>query len=289
MENQKESTPPASPASTLAHWAGQGVQSFVATQKILLDLTAQQNSLALGFVRERISFSPLRPLTGMVDLAGQGLANFVAAQKILLDLAAEENGLMLQGVRDGLGLTGVPALMTDAIREGVNEFVGMQKKFLDALDYQAKAAVSVVTEGKAYEGKPMADVAKESLESFIHTQQKFLDLVTEAASPEGPHKHLKSAPHKKVSVTMQESVDKFVEAQKGLLDVAAAQIEGAMKVATGMMPPSPEPSTTIGDLARKGFENFIHAQKSLLEVAFKPFQPPPAHTQAVAHAGRRKK
>ena len=73
MENSTKSTATPSLAATLAHWARQGMESFVATQKILLDLTAQQNSLALGFVRERVNFSPLRPLTAMVDLAGQGM------------------------------------------------------------------------------------------------------------------------------------------------------------------------------------------------------------------------
>jgi len=289
MENNKKSTGTASfsPASTLATWGRQGLESFVATQKILLDLAAQQNSLALGFVRERINFSPLRPLTGIVDLAGQGLANFVAAQKILLDLAAEENGLMLQGVRDGLGLTGTPALMTDAIREGVDEFVGMQKKFLDMVDAQAHAAVEVITEGKHFEAKSVAEVTREGLENFVHTQQKFLDLVTDAAN--GTHKVLKPAPHKKVTATVQDSVDKFVEAQKKLLDVAAKQIDGAMKTAEEMVLPSPEPSTSIGEVARRGVENFI-AQKSLLDVAMKPFMPPPVtHTPAHAHAGGRKK
>src|SRR5579862_1742868 len=118
MENTQKSKPAPTLATTLAQWTRQGMESFVATQKILLDLAAQQNSLALGFVRERVNFSPLRPITAMVDLAGQGIANFVAAQKILLNLAVEQNGLLLQGVRDGLGLAGTPALMTDAIREG---------------------------------------------------------------------------------------------------------------------------------------------------------------------------
>jgi len=290
MENSKKSNGAFSPASTLANWARQGLESFVATQKILLDLAAQQNSLALGFVRERINFSPLRPLTGVVDLAGQGLANFVAAQKILLDLAAEENGLVLQGVRDGLGLTGTPARMTDAIREGVDEFVGMQKKFLDMVDAQAKAAVVVITEGKPYEGKSIAEVTREGLENFVRTQEKFLELVTEAADMGKGEKKIKAAPHRKVTATLQDGVDKFVEAQKKLLDVAAKQIDGAMKTAEEMVKPSPEPSTTVGEFARRGVENFINAQKSLLDVAMKPFLPPPAHahTPAHAHAGRKK-
>src|ERR1022692_1693408 len=137
MENDTKSSPAAyasEAASTLADWARQGMESFVATQKILLDLAAQQNSLTLGFVRERVNFSPLRPLTGMVEIAGQSLANFVAAQKILLDLAADENALMQTGVKEGLGLSGRPAAMTDAIRDGVHAFVAMQKKYLDMVN-----------------------------------------------------------------------------------------------------------------------------------------------------------
>jgi hypothetical protein len=84
-----------------------------------------------------------------------------------------------------------------------------------------------------------------------------------------------------------------VEAQKKLLDVAAKQIEGAMKTAEEMMRPSPEPSTSVGEVARRGVENFITAQKSLLDVALKPFLPPPPHTHttvhAHAHAGGRRK
>jgi len=289
MENTKKATPAAAsfaPASTLAYWTRQGVQGFVATQKILLDLAAQQNSLALGFVRERVNFSPLRPLTGIVDLAGQGLANFVAAQKILLNLAVEQNGLLLQGVRDGLGLAGTPALMTDAIREGVAEFVGMQTRFLEMVDAQAQAAVGMITEGKPYEGKSFVEVTRQSLEGFIHTQKKFLELVTDAAT--GKHSVLKTAPRRKVTATMREGVDKFVEAQKKLLDLAAGQIEGAMKTAEGMLRPSAEPSTTLGEFARRSVANFINAQKSLLDVALKPFLPPPPHTPAHAHAGRRR-
>src|SRR5579871_2750531 len=188
---------PGAVASTLASWARQGMESFVATQKILLDLTAQQNSLALGFVRERINFSPLRPLTGLVELTGQSIANFVAAQKILLDLAASENALVQTGVKEGLGLSGVPAALTDAMRDGVNAFVAMQKKFLDMVDVQSRAAVDAIKEGKPFEGKDLADVAREGVENFVHTQKKFLDLVTEVTRTETDGKARKGAKDRK--------------------------------------------------------------------------------------------
>jgi len=296
MENGTKTTAAASAslASTLAGWARQGMESFVATQKILLDLTAQQNSLALGFVRERINFSPLRPLTGMVELAGQSLANFVAAQKILLDLAAGENALLQAGIKEGLGLSGVPAALTDAWRDGVNAFVGMQKKFLDMVNNQSQAAITAFKEGKPFEGKNLGEVARESVENFVHTQKKFLDLVTDVTHAETNGKARKGAkPAAQVKLTelAKDGMDKFVDSQKKLLDLATNQIEGAMKAAGELVRPSPEPSTSLGDFARRGIENFINAQKSLLDVAMKPFLPPPpphVHAPAHAHAARKK-
>jgi len=254
-------------------------------------LVAQQNSLALGFVRERVNFSPLRPLTGMVELTGQGITNFVAAQKILLDLAAEENALVLCGVKDGLRLSGTAAAMTDAVRDGVKAFVGMQKKFLDMVDAQTKAAVGAITEGKPYEGKSLAEVTRQGLENFIATQKKFLDLVTEATQPQAKgkgRKALKPAERRKITELAKEGVDKFVESQKKLLSLASRQIEETLKTAREVVRPSPEPSTTLGEFARRGAENFINAQKSLLDVALKPILPPPAHTPAAAHVGGRR-
>jgi hypothetical protein len=62
-----------------------------------------------------------------------------------------------------------------------------------------------------------------------------------------------------------------------------------MKTTQEMIRPSPEPSTTLGEFARRGVENFINAQKSLLDVAAKPFLPPPPHVPAHAHAAGRRK
>jgi len=163
----------------------------------------------------------------------------------------------------------------------------MQKKFLDMVDAQAHAMVEVITEGKPYEGKTVAEVTHQGLQNFVRTQEKFLELVTEAAGLT-EEKKLKPVPHRKVSATVQESVDKFVEAQKKLLDVASKQIEGAMKTAEEMVKPSPEPSTSLGEFARRGVENFINAQKSLLDVVMKPFMPPPP-APVHAHAGAARK
>jgi hypothetical protein len=212
-------------------------------------------------------------------------------KKILLDLVAGQNALVQSGVKDGLGLTGLPAALTDAFREGVNSFVDMQKKFLDMANSQSQAAVTALKEGKTFEGKNLGEVAREGVENFVHTQKKFLDLVTELTQPETHGKGRKTGKPVKLTELAKEGMDQFVDSQKKLLDLATSQIEGAMKTAEAIARPSPEPSTSLGDFARRGIENFINAQKSLLDVAMKPFMPPPpthTHTPAHAHAGRKK-
>src|SRR5690242_3330472 len=49
----------------IGEWIRQGTEGFIATQKILLDLAAQQNALALTILRERLGMS-LPNVTGAV-------------------------------------------------------------------------------------------------------------------------------------------------------------------------------------------------------------------------------
>jgi len=148
MKDTNKSIPASNAAlSLLATWARQGAESFAATQKILLDLAAQQNSLALGFVRERMSSLPIGPVSGLVEFAAQGAANFIAAQQILLDLAVQQNAIVHQGVKDGLGLTGQAAAMADAVHGGVDAFVAMQKRFLDMAAEEGVTVVQSVMAG----------------------------------------------------------------------------------------------------------------------------------------------
>jgi hypothetical protein len=280
------------PLYVLGDVARQGFQSFVATQKILLDLVAQQNSLVLGFARERLSYTPFG-IRGLIEFAGQSAATFIAAQKILLELAGQENSLALQGVKQGLGLTGTPAALADIWRGGVEAFVAMQKKFLDLAAEQSQAVVQAVLEGSPMDAAAgAAQRAQQGLKTFVDTQKHFLDLVARHMSPGDGHKALKPAEHKRLTELAKDSVDAFVEAEKQLLDLAVAQVAATIKAAR---PEAPEPSTNFGDLARRGIVNLVNAQKALIDVAAKPFLPapprpkktPPHHAAPAARKARR--
>jgi len=287
-DTSKSSTLSALPSaafSLLADWTRQGTESFVATQKILMDLAAQQNSLALGFIRERTADLPFGPVSGLVEFAGQGVANFIAAQKILLELAAQENAIAHQAAKDGLGLTPPISAVADVIHGGVDAFVAMQRKFLDLAAEQTQDVVKSVKDAAPLEAVAGAAArAQEALKTFVETQKRFLDLVAEQVAPKnGAHaengknaKNGKKASHpasqKKLAELAKDGIDAFVEAEKQLVDLAASQLSSTIKAAR---PKSAEPSTSLAEVARRGVLNFVDAQKALLDVAAKPFLPAP--------------
>src|SRR5947209_10190284 len=76
-------------ADMVGEWIRQGTEGFIATQKILLDLAAQQNALALTILRERLGLFSPAPSGAIVDMAGKGVKNFLEAQQVILDVAAK--------------------------------------------------------------------------------------------------------------------------------------------------------------------------------------------------------
>src|SRR6185437_6419075 len=75
----------------LSGWMQQGVNSFFATQRILLDLAMRQNASVMHLLRERLADPHHSPAAILTELAGEGMSNFIEAQKVLLNLAQEQN------------------------------------------------------------------------------------------------------------------------------------------------------------------------------------------------------
>ena len=149
---EKKATPQASPGGVLTGWARQGVQSFVAAQKILLDLAAQENALLIGMVRERLNKPDFRPGASMAGIAESGVKNVAAAGKILLDLAAGETALAVDGIKEGFRLPQAAGVMADVVRHRVDTFVELQKHLLDATAEQAHLMAESYRDGEANPG-----------------------------------------------------------------------------------------------------------------------------------------
>jgi hypothetical protein len=174
---EKRTSNAASPGSLLTGWARQGVESFVAAQKILLDLAAQENALLIGMVREQFGKTGFRPGVSMVGIAEKGVKNLSDAGKILLDLAASETALAVDGMKEGLRLPVAAGAIADVVRHRVDTLVEMQKRLLDATAEHVHAAAKAYREGEPV--LPVAkvtDLARRGIEGLVESEKKFLDL-----------------------------------------------------------------------------------------------------------------
>jgi hypothetical protein len=116
----------------------------------------------------------------------------------------------------------------------------------------------------------MADLLQRSVETFVHMQEEYLKIAGKQA-----HAWVESAkagkPYQPEHVVdlAREGVEKFVEAQKKLLDVIA---EETSKITSGKHANGGVRKikrTELADLARQATESFMEAQKRLVSLAGK--------------------
>ena len=225
-----------SPAGWLAGWARQGIESFVAAQKILLDLTAHENALVIGAIRERLNVAKTQPGAIMIQFADKGVENLTAAGKILLDLAAGETALVTEGVKDAFSLPPVADSVANVIRHRVDTLVDMEKHLLDAVAEQTHAAVESYEQGNGLKAAAeFAEVARRGIVDFVDTEKKFLDLAAEEVTAAGKaEKNGRKTPRERSKVLTdlaKEGVEKYIDAQKKLLNLAIHEMEAATKPA----------------------------------------------------------
>lgn len=268
-----------SPGGLLAGWARQGVHSFVAAQKIIMDLAAQENALLIGMVREGLSRPGAGIGTSMANIAEKGVENLTAAGKILLDLASDENALVVDGLKEGLRLPVAAGTLAEVARHRVDTLIEMHKGLLDATAEQAHAlAESYREQGKFLAAENVTELARHGIKVFVEKEKKFLDLASQevSAAVKGDKKAPKARRGRMEVLTevARESADKYVETQKKLLDLAIEQLEETAKAAPGrhkeMSEKDKHMRSTFGELTEKTMKNLASAEKQLLDLATKP-------------------
>jgi hypothetical protein len=257
----------------IGEWVRQGTEGFIATQKILLDLAAQQNALALTMLRERLGWSAPNAKS-LSDLAAIGIKNFksfMEAEQVILDVVARQNSILAEGLKPHVAGTAVEGL-AEVVRQGLDNFINAQKQFLDILEAQADGATADFEEGKRFDTGRLAEAAREGTRNFLHSQKKFLDIVEEELLAGKEPSKASDNGGKSVDVfeMAKKSVNGFIEAQQRLLDLASEQIEMDVKFTREMFNVERGPVTTLSDTVRKSIDSFVAAQKALAELASKP-------------------
>jgi hypothetical protein len=259
----------------LSGWAQQGVQSFFATQRILLDLAMRQNASLMHSLRQQLSDPNHSPTAILSEAAAERVSNFIEGQKILLELGQKQNEILMSGVKERVGDWPAAQAVTDLLRRSVETFIDMQQEFLKIAGKQTHTWVEAAKTGKPYQTEHLVELARESMDHFVKTQKHFMDVIAEeTAKATGSKPHTNGA--KKVKKTelsqlARHATESFIDAQRKLVDVAGRQMNANVKTAGKTLELlRPFPFLPLAELTREGVKSYVDAQKELMDVMVKP-------------------
>jgi hypothetical protein len=270
-------TNPSSFFTLVTGWMQQGVESFFATQRILVDLAMRQNINMMKTLRDDFSSPETSPVTLMTELAAEGTTTFIEAQRILLELAQIETDIMMNGVKERVSGSAPAVAMTDMVRRSVGTFLTMQQDFLKMATKQTNHWLHAVKSGKGYDGDVMIEMAKEAMDHFVHAQKKFLDVIEEETQRVMSDKAAKNGAIKKTELSKlaREAANAFLDAQKKLLDVAGQHMNTNLQVAGRAMKMLKPLRLPLASLTGEGVKNFVDAEKALIDNMMKRNRPMP--------------
>jgi hypothetical protein len=258
-------------------WVQQGMDSFLATQRILLDFATKKNASVMKGLREGIIDPENSPVAILTELAVEATANFTEAQRILLSLAQQENEIVMTGVKERVGGLPIAATVTDRVRRGIDTFFEMQQDFLTLFSKHAQRRLQA---GMTADASCVTDAVRDAMEHFVRTQKKFLDVVMQEGA-----KAKAGEVKKKTEVTKlaREAADAFIDTQKKLLDLAGQQVnvnlQAASRTADMMKSFRPLP---LPSFSGEQVKNFIDAEKALIESIVKAKPKPGAGVKPAA-------
>lgn len=266
---------PSSFVSLLSGWVQQAMESFFATQRILVDVAMRQNTSTMKAMRESLSDPEHSPTSLLSELAVEGTSNFIEAQRILLDLANKENEILMNGIRERVNSSKTALAMTNVMRRSVDNFVAMQQEFLTIASKQSEGWLHDRQSGKHHERNRLIELARDGMENFVQTQKKLLDVISEettAVTSKG-ERTTKPGTRTEVTTLARESVNALVDAQKKLLDVAAQQMKTNLKMTSRASEITMPMRLPISKLTGEGVKSFVDAEKALIDSMTKASKP----------------
>jgi hypothetical protein len=166
---------------------------------------------------------------------------------------------------------------TPVYLNGVQSLAKLQKQSLDLAAEQSAELVGAWK--KAFSYFPVMpptflfDMAGQAVQTVVDTQKDAIDLVVEqtqaVAKIQKERAEAYSTIVDTVAATVQTSVERSVAAQKKVLEFAAEQNKEICKAAKKQI--GEGPAAVVVDSLEGGVNTLIAAQKSILDVATKPF------------------
>jgi hypothetical protein len=195
----------------------QGIDSFIATQKALLDIAVQQNAMFTRAVQESLARTTppgyLSELSGMMTQAAQA---YVDAQQRLLDFARQQSEAMAKAASEPRDPNAPDPLaqLAELSRQGVEAFVETQKQFLDMIARQGASAAGQFKQQATGAAGDFLEQARRGLQNYLDLQRQFVE----------------SAARQSSLGTLQglarQGFEAFINTQKAILDLAFRSMYG---------------------------------------------------------------
>jgi len=205
------------PATALTELAGDAMSNFISAQQVILNLVHEQNRIVLTGIKERVP----APVGAMADLFRRSVDAFIEMEHSFLTIAEKQSEAWTESAKHGK--TYVPKV-SEIVREGLDNFVGAQKKFLDVVAEEADNLTKGNENGHKTKKTALTELAQEGADAFIEAQKKLLSLVGEQFTIDlkagGRIVDMAPAlPTSALANLTRDTVETFVAAQKSLLDV----------------------------------------------------------------------
>ncbi len=256
----------------LSGWAQQGVQSFFATQRILLDLAMRQNASLMTSVRQQLSDPENSPTALFSEATAEGVTNFIEGQKILLELGQKQNEILMGGVKEQVGDCPTRIAAANLLERSIETFIGLQQEFLKIAGKQTHEWIASAKAGKPYDTEHLVETAREAMDHFVKTQKHFMDVIAEETkNAMGKTEAAKKTKKTELAQIAREATESLIEAQKKLVDVAGKQMNAEVKtVGKAVELLRPLPFLPLAELTREGVKSYVDAQKALVDAVVKP-------------------
>ena len=267
-----ESNAPADILSLLTAWMNQGIESFSATQRIFEDVAMRQSAMVAGTAQKEMNNLD-SSASILAELAVRGTASFIEAQKILLKLTQEENDIFTNAVEGCIGESAPRIAAAELMRRTLNTFVRLQQEFLKTTTRQFEVLLQAATNGPVPQPTEVAELARQEVEKFVEAQNKFLDLVAQAVTKGIGGKREPMTKEKKtvLSKLAHQATTAFIEAQERMLSVFSQQMKVNLKAASQTMRVMSNGGLVpITSLTREGLQNFMAAERALIDALVKP-------------------
>jgi len=156
-------------------------------------------------------------------------------QQNFLTIAAKQTDSWIDATKSGKPFDGKG--LAELARDGMENFVRSQKKFLDVIAEETANITEGVTGGKGAKGAKqteLTELARQGAEAFIDAQKKLLDVATQQMAvnlrtARRTFEAINPLPPATLADLTRQTVDTFVAAQKALLDVVSKPAHTAQR------------------------------------------------------------